>query len=168
MFKNLAGVFYQVFKKYKRDGQVLYTLIIKQELWGWKAKNFFFNVFSFFGDNRRDSLLRWQDQSWLFAYWPARNLNLSLAIHLAALQPKVKQRKYPWNEAKARHKSGQLRKLSLVFWLFFLKTLQKIKTQPRIDPDLTRLSVQLNLSKQLGSWGIVNSLYIWKWTKTNL
>ena len=30
MFKNLEGVFYQVLKKYKRDGQVLYTLIIKQ------------------------------------------------------------------------------------------------------------------------------------------
>ena len=67
------------------------------------------------------------------AYWRARNLHLSLAILLAALQPKQKQRKHPWNEAEARHKSRQLGKLSLVFGLFFLKSLKKIKTQPRID-----------------------------------
>ena len=87
------------------------------------------------------------------------------------LQLKEKQRKHPWNEAEIRHKSRQLRKLSLVFWLFFLKTLKKRlnrESMPDLWKDLTRLSVQLNLSKQLGSWGIVNSLYIWKWTKTNL
>ena len=78
------------------------------------------------------------------------------------LQLKEKQRKHPWNEAEIRHKSRQLRKLSLVFWLFFLKTLKKRlnrESMPDLWKDLTRLSVQLNLSKQLRSWGIVNSLY---------
>ena len=80
------------------------------------------------------------------------------------LQLKEKQRKHPWNEAEIRHKSRQLRKLSLVFWLFFLKTLKKKlrliwESMPDLWQDLTRHSVQLNLSKQPLSWGIVNSLY---------
>ena len=77
MFKNLAaGQFYQVFKKYKRDGQVLCTLVIKQELWIWKSKRFFFNVFPFFGDKAGPELA--------IASWRLRNINLSLAIVLAA------------------------------------------------------------------------------------
>ena len=65
---------------------------------------------------------------------------------------------YPWNEAKARHKSGQLRKLSLVFWLFFLKTLKKIKTQPRIDawPNQTFCPTEfIKITEELGNWKFV-------------
>ena len=79
------------------------------------------------------------------------------------LQLKEKQRKHPWNEAEIRHKSRQLRKLSLVFWLFFLKTFKKIETHLGIDawplkrPNQTFCPTEF--IKTTAELGIVNFLY---------
>ena len=87
------------------------------------------------------------------------------------LQLKEKQRKHPWNEAEIRHKSRQLRKLSLVFWLFFLKTFKKIETHLGIDawplkrPNQTFCPTEfIKTTAELGNC----KFFIWKWTKTNL